>query len=94
MSAQSRDDGSRQFRGRRADRDNRQSHNAFADAESECEAASAGYERLVTAYAREAAERAALAAEDDDIGADFDDDYTQRDSDGEPRRDQVDEVSR
>jgi ABC-type multidrug transport system fused ATPase/permease subunit len=51
----------------------------------------AGYERLVTAYAREAAERAALAAEDDDIGADFDDDYTDRD----PRREQqVEEVSR
>ena len=53
-----------------------------------------GYERLVTAYAREASERAALAAEDDDIGADFDDDYTERDSDGDPRHDQVEEVSR
>ncbi len=53
-----------------------------------------GYERLVTAYAREAAERAALAAEEDDIGADFDDDYTARDSDDDPRRDQVEEVSR
>ncbi|EWT02908.1 ABC transporter permease [Intrasporangium oryzae NRRL B-24470] len=50
----------------------------------------AGYERLVTAYAREAAERAALASEDDDIGADFDDDYTE----GETRRDRVEEVSR
>ena len=53
-----------------------------------------GYERLVTAYAREAAERAALAAEEDDIGADFDDDYTPRDSGDDPRRDQVEEVSR
>jgi ATP-binding cassette, subfamily B, bacterial len=53
-----------------------------------------GYERLVTAYAREAAERAALADEDDDIGADFDDDYTQRESDGDPRRNEVEEVSR
>ena len=53
-----------------------------------------GYERLVTAYAREASERAALAAEDDDIGADFDVDYSERDSDGDPRRDQVEEVSR
>ena len=40
-----------------------------------CSGRCAGYERLVTAYAREAAERAALARR---IGADFDDDYTER----------------